>query len=303
MESVYHNKPRTRATTWVPRRCYYVLRHLQRTLEVGKAQPLSNKQIKDAIRFGSEGEVSQIMRWLSGEAPTMGRWAYGALNANPQQYRFITRERMPSGGYLVTLFPTPERIDAPQIALPQVVQLSFFGLENDPSMIPHAGQQNAPQGGSFSHDPFDVVDRGQQSAANRGSEGDQHEETQKNQTQEEETAHSPLFERLIAQPGMSRKLARQIAHAPLGTMEAFETDLRVAQTFARDPFYFTVARWRDGQRVVAPEESHHEHPARSATPARARRGPQSHHARRSAQPEAAVDYAAILAEWHATASG
>jgi hypothetical protein len=153
-----------------------VLRHLQRTLDAGKPQAISNKQIQTAIHFGSEGEVSQIMRWLAGEQPTMGRWAYGCLNANPQQYRFITRERMPSGGYLVTLLANPERIDAPRLALPQIVQLSFFGETNDPSVIPRAGQQDAPQGGSFLHDPFDRADQAQRDAPNAGSQRDQHEE-------------------------------------------------------------------------------------------------------------------------------
>lgn len=176
MDAVYHKPSRTRSTTWVPRRVFYVLRHLQRTLVAGKAQAISNKQIQTAIRFGSEGEVSQIMRWLSGEAPTMGRWAYGHLQANAQQYRFITRERLPSGGYSVTLLATPERIDAPRLAVPQVVQLSFFDDKNDPSMIPHAPQQDASQEGSFSHDPFDGADLRQSNAPDRRSQGDQHEE-------------------------------------------------------------------------------------------------------------------------------
>lgn len=171
----YHGS-RTRATTWVPRRVFYVLRHLQRTLTPGKAQPISNKQIKDAIRFGSEGEVSQIMRWLSGDQPTMGRWAYGCLDANPQQYRFITRERMPSGGYLVTLLATPERIERAAVRLPEIVQLSFFGDANDPPMIPRAPRSDAVQGGSFSHDPFDGADPRQHSAAKRRHMGDQHED-------------------------------------------------------------------------------------------------------------------------------
>jgi hypothetical protein len=124
-------------------------------------------------------------------------------------------------------------------------------------------------------------------------------------SQEKESVRSPLFDRLMAQPDMSRGLARKIAKHPIGTLADFQRDLQLAESIAgiHSPFFFTVARWRDGQRVVAPEEPRHEQATRSTTPARARRGPQSHHARRSADPEATVDYAAILAEWHATASG
>ncbi len=294
-------KSRTRASTWVPRRVYYVLRHLQRTLEVGKPKAISNKQIQTAIRFGSEGEVSQIMRWLSGEAPTMGHWAYGALQANAQQYRFIDRERMPSGGYRVTLLAIAERIDAPALHIPELVQLSFFETENDPSVIPHGAQPKAAQGGSFSHDPSDNADSWQPVALNARSQRDQHEEILEIQTQEEESAR-PLFVRLMAQPSMDRTLAARIVRSSAGSVSDFEADLRIAQTFARDPFFFTVARWRDGQRVIAPEEPRHEQP-RSATRAGTRRPAQSHHARRSVAPESAVDYDAILAEWRATASG
>jgi len=172
---VYHKPPRTRASTWVPRRVYYVLRFLQRRLTAGQSQPLSNKQVKDAIKFGSEGEVSQIMRYLAGEQPTMGHWAYGALNMHAQTYRFITRDRLPSGGYSITLLPTPERIDAPQLVLPEIVQLSFFGAENDPSMIPQIGQQDALQGGSFVHDPFARADLPLANAEECRSQRDQHE--------------------------------------------------------------------------------------------------------------------------------
>jgi hypothetical protein len=291
---VYHKKSRTRSTIYVPRRAFYVRRFLERTLTPGTPQAISNKQIQLGVRFGSEGEVSQIMRWLAGESPTMGRWAYGALQANAQTYRFITRERTPSGAYVITLLPTPERIDAPRLALPQVVQLSFFGDTNDPPVIPHAPQQDASEGGSFSHDPFDAGDLAQQSAADRGSQRDQHEERLQTQTQEEELARSPLFAWLITQPGMSRKLARQIAKSPMGTLADFESDLKIAQTFARDPFYFTVAKWRDSERVHAPEESRDEHPARSASGARRR--PRANRPAPPANPAHAADYDALLAE-------
>jgi hypothetical protein len=256
MAIVYHNKSRTRSTTWVPRRVFYVLRFLQKALTPGKAQAISNKQIQTAIHFGSEGEVSQIMRWLSGESPIMGRWAYGCLNANAQQYRFITRERMPSGGYLITLLTAPQRIDVPVLHLPEIVQLSFL---DDPSVIPHAGQQDAPGGGSFSHDPSCLPDPQQYSALNSRSQRDQHEEIHEESDQKEEIAR-PLFDRLLTQPGMSRALAERIARNPIGDVVAFEHDLMLAaQTPGiRSPFYFTAFRWRDGQRVVAPEEPRHE---------------------------------------------
>lgn len=295
MAPVYHNKPRTRATTWVPRRVFYVLRHLQRTLAAGRPQALSNKQIQLGVKFGSEGEVSQIMRWLSGEAPTMGRWAYGPLQTNAQTYRFITRERLPSGGYSVTLLATPERIDAPRVAPPEIVQLSFFGAENDPPMIPQQGQQDASQGGSSLHDPSCDGDPRQQRAADHGSQRDHPKETPKIQSQEKELARTPLFERLIAHPGMSRALATKIADQPLGTVADFEADLTIAHTFARSPFFFTVARWRDGQRVEAPEEPCDEQPARSRSATRAKRA-QTHQRGRSEVDHATTDYAALLAE-------
>lgn len=165
---VYHTSSqthaRTRPATWVPRRVYYVLAYLKRQLTPGTPKAISNKHIQEAIGFGSEGEVSQIMRWLGGELPTSGRWAYGILRETEQRYRFIERERMPSGGYTITLLPTPRPIDAPE-----AVQLSFL---DDPSMIPLAGQQDAAQRGSFSHDPPRQPDRRHSSAANARSERD-----------------------------------------------------------------------------------------------------------------------------------
>jgi hypothetical protein len=74
-------------------------------------------------------------------------------------------------------------------------------------------------------------------------------------------ANDPLFQRLTAEPRMNRKLAERIAKNPPGTVADFECDLRIAQTFAETPFFFTVGRWRDGQRVIAPEEPRDERPA------------------------------------------
>lgn len=260
-----YQKPRTRATTWVPRRVYYVLRHLQRSLTAGTAQAISNKQIQIAVKFGSEGEVSQIMRWLAGETPTMGRWAAGYLQANAQTYRFITRERLPSGGYSVTLLGTPERIDAPVIRLPEIVQLSFFGADNDPSMIPHAGQQDAAQGGSFLHDPFSEADPQQSKAAHVGSAGDQHEESPK-EIQEEE-GHTPLFDRLLREPGMNRRYAQQVVTHAIGSLTDFEADLRLAQAdpSLRRPLFVVTQRWLSGQRFTQAEEPRHVNPTRTRT--------------------------------------
>lgn len=163
---------RTRTAHWVPRRIYYVLAYLKRWLTPGKPCALSNAAIKAAIHFGSEGEVSQIMRWLAGDVPTMGRWAYGVLNT-PQIYRFITRERMPSGGYLITLLAVPELIDPPK---PEAVQLSFL---DDPSMIPLLAHQDALEGGSSTAMRVRRVDRRHQDAADRRLARDQHEDTVK----------------------------------------------------------------------------------------------------------------------------
>jgi len=163
---------RTRARHWVPRRIYYVLAYLKRQLAPGKARAISNYRIKEALGFGSEGEVSQIMRWLAGEAPTTGRWSYGVLNT-PQTYRFIVRERMPSGGYLITLLAVPKLIEE---APPEAVQLCLW---DDPSMIPHGEHQDAAKRGSSTHDPSLRLDLPRQDAADQRTQGDQHEETPK----------------------------------------------------------------------------------------------------------------------------
>lgn len=114
--------------------------------------------------------------------------------------------------------------------------------------------------------------------------------------QEEELAHAPLFERLIAERRMDRRLAQRIARQPRGDLADFETDLKIAQTFARDPFFFTVAKWRDGQRVAAPEEHAHAHAARSATASGARRGSQKNRPAPAVDTPTDADYAALLAE-------
>jgi len=88
--------------------------------------------------------------------------------------------------------------------------------------------------------------------------------------QEEESAR-PLLDHLLTEPGMNRSLAQRIAAHPIGTVSDFAADLRIARTFAKQPFYFTVAKWRDGQRVIAPKDVCHERPARSERTERASR--------------------------------
>jgi len=137
--------------------------------------------------------------------------------------------------------------------------------------------------------------------------------TQESFDQEEESARAiahafglrPLRELLMADPAMNRSLAEQIAKNPPGTAADFLADMHIAETFAKQPFYFTVARWRDGQRVIAPEEQpRHERPAATrSAPTRARRRFAPDRPTRDVDPTPTVDYAALLAEWRATAPG
>jgi hypothetical protein len=161
------------------------------------------------------------------------------------------------------------------------------GVIDQPPADPVAAQPNAPD----RPDNRDRVKRGCM---------DDHD----SKSQEEESARSPLFERLVAEPSMSRSLARRIAAHPPGRLADFEADLRIAQTFARSPFFFTVARWRDGQRVIAPEESHDAYPARSAPASGTRRGSRENRPAPTDDPDdarsAAAYYAEILAAPRAT---
>jgi hypothetical protein len=261
-----HTQSRTRATTHKPRRAYYVFKYLERQLTPGKARAISNAQIKEALRFGSEGEISQIMRWLAGEQPTAGRWAYKALNQE-QVYRFIERERLPHGGYSITLLARPEPIAARAEPTPEVVQLSFL---DDPLMIPPAPQQDAARRGSFSDLPASRPDRAHCNAADRRSQGDHPKESLEESDQEEGTRTpqktleaDPLYQHLLSKPGMNRNLARTIAQHPLGSIADFEIELGIAETLGKTtPLFYTAALWRDGKHVEAPEERHHERSAR-----------------------------------------
>lgn len=289
--------PRTRPATWIPRRAYYVYRYLRRVLTVGTPTAISNKQIQVALGFGSEGEISQIMRWLGGDVPLSGRWAYGALTA-PQIYRFIARERTPSGAYLITLLLTPTPIAAPPDPAPEGVQLSLW---DDPPMIPLAPLPDALGGGSSAHDPPPRPIVPHQEPGNERSQGDHPKETHEDSDQEEESRARELFDRLLAQPGMDRTFAQRVVqHAP-GTRAEFEADVRIAQTIRdiRSPFFFTVARWRDGQRVEAPERLHDEQPITPAAAdrsARARRRAETNRGERKSNTGTPEEYAALLAE-------
>jgi hypothetical protein len=99
-------------------------------------------------------------------------------------------------------------------------------------------------------------------------------------------AQEPLYQRLMAHPQMRLSLAERIAQNPPGTLAEFERDLALAgelPTIA-DPFFFTVARWRDGQRVAAQEPRNERRSRRQDAPYRPERPAhaQKHSARRGA---------------------
>lgn len=83
--------------------------------------------------------------------------------------------------------------------------------------------------------------------------------------QEEEESCTPpeigfdqdLYQRLLTEPGMNTKLAKQIASNPPGTVTDFEHDLVLAgdRRGVYDPFYYAVSRWKEQQRVCAQEVS------------------------------------------------
>jgi len=93
----------------LPLRVYLVLKYLRAVASAGQPVSLSNASICAGVGYGSEGEVSQILRWLAGELPMAGRWAHRYLDT-PQQLRYVRRERRPDGGYLTTVLAVPEPI-------------------------------------------------------------------------------------------------------------------------------------------------------------------------------------------------
>jgi hypothetical protein len=113
---------------------------------------------------------------------------------------------------------------------------------------------------------------------------------------QEKKIAQPLFNHLATQPGMSTSLAKRIAQNPLGTLSEFLDDVRRAEQTPgiRSPFFFTVARWRDGQRVDAPQEPQHGHEQhRPDRGTRARRRAEAH---QSTTPTDRAAYDAFLAE-------
>lgn len=65
-----------------------------------------------------------------------------------------------------------------------------------------------------------------------------------------------LRQHLLANPCIHRGLIARIAETmPDATLHDFDTDLALASTGARNPFFFVLARWRDGQRLHPSESS------------------------------------------------
>lgn len=243
----------------LPLRTYLVLKYLRSVLTPGRPASISNAVLAEAVGYGSEGEVSQIMRWLSGELPLSGRWAHRYLEA-PQQLRYIERERRPDGGYTTTLLATP----APLVL-----------TDHDPLDDPQ-GAHTGAESAIFSHDPPLQLSFFASESEENEIQRDHAIESTKFTKEEEESAHTremtnearppeppqpaarPLYHRLMNEPSMSHSLARRIAAAPLGTLADFEHDLALAASLpsVASPLYFTVARWRDGQRVILQERHH-----------------------------------------------
>lgn len=252
MPQVYHRtsaRTQRRSHGPLPVRIYIVLKYLRQVLTPGERIRLSNAALAQAVGYGSEGEISQVMRWLAGEIPAMGRWAHRYLDT-PQQLRYILRERRPDGGYTTTL-----------LAAPTPIALS----DHDPLDDPDAADTGA-ESAVFAHDPPHQLTFFASESGTSEIQRDHAIESKFNQTQEKESARtrdssietSPLYQRLMCEPSMSRSLARRVAAAPLGSLAEFEHDLALARTMPTiaSPLYFTLARWRDGQRIVAQEPCH-----------------------------------------------
>jgi hypothetical protein len=166
-----------------------------------------------------------------------------ALMQRLEDAGWITRDPW-KNGYLIDVSPL---IDQPPSPL---IDQGMPGVIDQPPPESQSPQQDAPN------------ERDRRHSRNAAYKVLDHE----SRSQE---APTPLFERLIAQPNMSRSLAMKIARTPIGTLADFLHDLRIAQMISdiRTPFWFTVAKWRDGQRVEAPEERPDE---RANQPRRAR---------------------------------
>lgn len=265
----------------LPLRVYLVLKWLRTVLNPGQPASISNAAVAEGVGYKSEGEVSQILRWLAGDLPTTGRWAHRYLD-QAQQLRYLRRERRPDGGYSTTLLATPE---------PLVI--ADAEPAHDPSDDPSSA---APDSGMIPPPMHDPSGESCSEASEGGKpriERDHAIQQDSNQgVQEEESARAPeasieqnpLEERLMAEPRMRRSVARRVVARALGDLAAFEYDVGLAQITpgATDPFFFTVARWLDGQRVVPPQEQAHERSddIRSAR-AGAGRQPHAHQSQRS----------------------
>lgn len=304
MPQVYHRttaRPQRRSQGPLPLRIYLVLKYLRLVLPPGEQVSLSNAAIAQAVGYGSEGEVSQVMRWLAGDLPLSGRWAHRYLDT-PQELRYILRERRPDGGYTTTLLvaPTPialsdhDPLDDPQ---PSLTHAESTNVAHDP-----------PQQASFFASGSDVLEIQRDHAIESEFIQTQEKESARTHSSEQTIEQSPLYQRLMREPSMSRALARRVAVAPLGSLAEFERDLALARTMPTiaSPLYFTLARWRDGQRVVVQERRYE--PQSSPTPAHAQHRPQQRRRRaersgasRGAAGSGPVDpavYKRIIAEAH-----
>jgi hypothetical protein len=242
------------------------LKYLRAVAPAGQPISLSNASICAGVGYGSEGEVSQILRWLAGELPMTGRWAHRYLDT-PQQLRYLRRERRPDGGYLTTVLAAPEPI-------------VLAAVSDDPVHDPaNQAFPRAPQG-IMDHDPLTVAPQSAPPCPTETAARDHARESESNHAAQQErapiqndsaVAESLLYQCLIANPHMSRPLAQRIAANPVGTRDDFERDLALAHDLdsITQPFWFTVSRWRDGQRVLAKEAHDDRRPAERSSARRA----------------------------------
>jgi hypothetical protein len=234
---------------------------------------LSNAAICQGVSYGSEGEVSQILRWLAGELPTAGRWSHRYLDA-PQRLRYLHRERRPDGGYTTIVLAVPEPIvlaepvmDDPSEA-PQD-SASECAPEGSCSMIPSeestgAASERAPGEPKKDH------------AINRDSNHpDQEEESAREREasigQKLPIEQDPLYRHLMDIPRMDEPTARAIAEHPPGDIADFDRDVALAEALPNieTPIWFTVYKWAHGLRVPAStQEQPHGRQATAHTPQR-----------------------------------
>jgi len=217
---------------------------LHSCMEIGELGAIS----QDAIaRIGhiSEGTVSRIMHELV-------------------IHKFIEREKDPTmngghGGYWIRLLALPAREGSAFDPLPD-------GSAIDP--LPEAGKSPVPMLPIPDSTPGGARDQLLIPTPPVMVHDSLSQEEEESRAPAVVIATTPLYRRLMAEPRMDRDLARAIAQRPPGTVGDFDADLRVAQTFAKTPFWFTVGKWKKQQRVIAPEVCH-ERPNRSVQPSHA----------------------------------